>query len=198
VRTVGELAALSERTLVAMLGRATGRQLNALAHNRDFRRVEPGRRRGSIGSQRALGRGHHSAESIDASLVAIVDRISRRLRAARRVGRTVVLRLRFGDFERATRSHTLPFATASTQAILLTARALLATATPLIERRGITLIGCSVALLEEDRTRQLLLGPEEALDAAVDAIRDRYGAAAITRAVLLGRDSGWSMPLLPD
>jgi DNA polymerase-4 len=109
-----------------------------------------------------------------------------------------VLRLRFGDFERATRSHTLPFATASTQAILLTARALLATATPLIERRGITLIGCSVALLEEDRTRQLLLGPEEALDAAVDAIRDRYGAAAITRAVLLGRDSGWSMPLLPD
>jgi DNA polymerase-4 len=109
-----------------------------------------------------------------------------------------VLRLRFGDFERATRSHTLPFATASTQAILVTARALLATATPLIERRGITLVGCSVAMLEEDRTRQLLLGPEEALDAAVDAVRDRFGSTAITRAVLLGRDSGWSMPLLPD
>ena len=118
VRTVGELAALSEPTLVAMLGRAAGRQLNALAHNRDFRRVEPGRRRGSIGSQRALGRGRHSAEAIDATLVAIVDRITRRMRTARRVGRTVVLRLRFGDFERATRSHTLPFATASTQAIL--------------------------------------------------------------------------------
>ena len=198
VRTVGELAALSESTLVAMLGRAAGRQLNALAHNRDFRRVEPGRRRGSIGSQRALGRGRHSAETIDATLVGIVDRISRRLRAARRVGRTVVLRLRFGDFERATRSHTLPFATANTQAILVTARALLATATPLIERRGITLVGCSVAMLEDDRPRQLLLGPEEALDAAVDAIRDRYGSAAITRAVLLGRDPGFSMPLLPD
>jgi DNA polymerase-4 len=181
-----------------MLGRAAGRQLNALAHNRDFRRVEPGRRRGSIGSQRALGRGRHSPEKIDATLVGIVDRISRRLRAAGRVGRTVVLRLRFGDFERATRSHTLPFATASTQAILVTARALLATATPLIERRGITLVGCSVAMLEEDRTRQLLLGPEEALDAAVDAVRDRFGSTAITRAVLLGRDSGWSMPLLPD
>src|SRR5947207_57142 len=133
VRTVGELAALSESTLVAMLGRAVGRQLSALAHNRDFRRVEPGRRRGSIGSQRALGRGRHSAEAIDAALVGIVDRITRRLRAARRVGRTVVLRLRFGDFERATRSHTLPFATANTQAILVTARALLPTATPLIE-----------------------------------------------------------------
>ena len=198
VRTVGELAALSESTLVAMLGRAAGRHLNALAHNRDFRRVETGRRRGSIGSQRALGRGRHSEETVDATLVGIVDRITRRLRAARRVGRTVVLRLRFGDFERATRSHTLPFATASTQAILVTARALLATATPLIERRGITLIGCSVAMLEDDRTRQLLLGPDEAVDAAVDTIRDRFGAAAITRAVLLGRDAGWSMPLLPD
>jgi len=198
VRTVGELAALSEPTLVAMLGRAAGRQLNALAHNRDFRRVEPGRRRGSIGSQRALGRGRHSAEAIDATLVAIVDRITRRMRTARRVGRTVVLRLRFGDFERATRSHTLPFATANTQAVLITARALLATATPLIEQRGITLVGCSVAMLEDARTRQLLLGPEEAVDAAVDAIRDRYGSSAITRAVLLGRDPGFSMPLLPD
>src|SRR5947207_1469320 len=114
------------------------------------------------------------------------------------VGPAVVLRLRFGDFERAMRSHTLPFATANTQAILVTARALLATATPMIERRGITLVGCSVAMLEDDRTRQLLLGPEESLDAAVDTIRDRFGSAAITRAVLLGRDSGWSMPLLPD
>jgi DNA polymerase-4 len=198
VRTVGELAALSEPTLVAMLGRAAGRQLNALAHNRDFRRVEPGRRRGSIGSQRALGRGRRSAEAIDATLVAIVDRITQRMRTARRVGRTVVLRLRFGDFGRATRSHTLPFATANTQAILITARALLATAMPLIEQRGITLVGCSVAMLEDARTRQLLLGPEEAVDAAVDTIRERYGSAAITRAVLLGRDPGFSMPLLPD
>jgi DNA polymerase-4 len=198
VRTVGELAALSESTLVAMLGRAVGRQLSALAHNRDFRRVESGKRRGSIGSQRALGRGRHSTEKVDASLVAIVDRITRRMRTARRAGRTVVLRLRFGDFERATRSHTLPFATANTGAILATARALLATATPLIERRGITLIGCSVAMLEDARTCQLLLGPGEALDAAVDAIRDRFGTEAITRAVLLGRDPGFSIPLLPD
>jgi DNA polymerase-4 len=198
VHTVGQLAALSEETLVAMLGRGVGRHLHALAHNRDFRRVEPGRRRGSIGSQRALGRGHHAAEAIDATLVAIVDRITRRMRTARRVGRTVVLRLRFGDFERATRSHTLPFATANTRAILAVARALLAAATPEIERRGLTLIGCSVAQLENDRTRQLLLGPEDALDATLDAIRDRFGSSAIMRAVLLGRDPGFSMPLLPD
>ena len=198
VRTVRELAALSETTLVAIVGRAAGRHLHALAHNRDFRLVEAGRRRGSIGSQRALGRGRHSPEAVDATLVGIVDRIARRLRSAGRVGRTVVLRLRFGDFERATRSHTLPFPTASTAAILVTARALLATATPQIERRGITLIGCSVAMLSDDSTRQLLLGPDEALDAAVDAVRDRFGSTAITRAVLLGREAGWSMPMLPD
>jgi DNA polymerase-4 len=198
VRTVRELAALSETTLVAIVGRAAGRHLHALAHNRDFRRVEAGRRRGSIGSQRALGRGRHSPEAVDATLVGIVDRIARRLRSAGRVGRTVVLRLRFGDFERATRSHTLPFPTASTAAILVTARALLAAATPQIERRGITLIGCSVAMLSDDRTRQLLLGPEEALDVAVDEVRERFGSTAITRAVLLGRDAGWTMPMLPD
>jgi DNA polymerase-4 len=120
------------------------------------------------------------------------------MRSARRIGRTVVLRIRFGDFERATRSHTLPFATANTRAVLAVARALLATTMPLIERHGITLIGCSVANLESDGTRQLVLGRDDALDAAVDEVRDRYGSSAIVRAVLVGRDPGISMPLLPD
>ena len=198
VRTVGELAALSEATLVAMLGRAVGRQLHALAHNRDLRRVEPRRRRRSVGAQRAIGRGRHTAQEIDATLVALVDRIARRLRAARRIGRTVVLRLRFGDFERATRSHTLPFATASTDTILAVARALFASTQREVERRGLTLVGVSVALLEDDAPRQLAFGASEALDAAVDAVRDRFGTSAITRAVLVGRDPGVAMPQLPD
>jgi DNA polymerase-4 len=198
VHTVGELAGLSQETLVAMLGRAAGAHLHALAHNRDFRRVEPGRRRGSIGSQRALGRGPHPKAELDATLVAIVDRVTRRMRAAGRLGRTVVLRLRFGDFERATRSHTLPLATASTQTILVVARALFAAALPEIERRGCTLVGLSVAMLESDRTKQLAVGSDDAIDAAVDAIRDRYGTDSIMRAVLLGRDRGIEMPLLPD
>ena len=198
VRTVGELAALSEATLVAMLGRAVGRQLHALAHNRDLRRVEPRRRRRSVGAQRAIGRGRHTAQEIDATLVALVDRIARRLRAARRIGRTVVLRLRFGDFERATRSHTLPFATASTDTILAVARALFASTQREVERRGLTLVGVSVALLEDDAPRQLAFGAPEALDAAVDAVRDRFGTSAITRAVLVGRDPGVAMPQLPD
>jgi len=198
VRTVGELAALSEATLVAMLGRAAGRQLHALAHNRDVRRVEPRRRRRSVGAQRALGRGRHTRQEIDATVVALVDRIARRLRAARRIGRTVVLRLRFGDFERATRSHTLPFATASTDAILAVARVLLASSQRDVERRGLTLVGVSVSMLEDDTPRQLAFGAADALDAAVDAVRDRFGTTAITRAVLVGRDPGVAMPHLPD
>jgi DNA polymerase-4 len=202
IRTVGEVAQLAEAALVSMLGGASGRQLHALAHNRDRRRVQVGRRRGSIGSQRALGRARRSSGEVDTVLVGLVDRVTRRMRAARRVGRTVVLRLRFDDFSRATRSHTMPRPTAETHVILTTARGLLAASAPMIDRRGLTLVGVAVANLENDRTVQLTLPFDRwsggALDAVLDDIRDRYGSNAITRAVLLGRDPGLLVPLLPD
>jgi DNA polymerase-4 len=199
IATVGEVARLEEPELVSMLGRAAGRHLHALAHNRDPRRVR-GRRRRSMGSQRALGRTAKTAESIDVTLVALVDRLARRLRAARRVCRTIVLRLRFSDWSRATRSHTLAEATAHTAAILATARELLAAAMPEIERRGLTLVGVSLTGLEDGHAIQLALplDPRGALDATLDDVRDRFGSEAITRAVLLGRDQGISVPLLPD
>jgi DNA polymerase-4 len=200
--TVGQVAELDESVLVSMLGQAVGRHLHALAHNRDPRRVRRGRRRRSIGTQRALGRSPRSWEALDAVLVGLVDRLARRLRAARRVCRTVTLRLRFGDFSRATRSHTVAEATAQTQTILAVARGLLAAATPIIERQGITLLGVSFANLDDDDAIQLALPLDHArlraLDAALDEIRDLYGSAAITRAVLVGRDHGLTVPLLPD
>jgi DNA polymerase-4 len=202
ISTVGQIAGLEAGLLESALGRAAGRQLHALAHNRDPRMVRTGRRRGSIGSQRALGRGPKSLDSIDAALLGLVDRVTRRMRAARRVGRTVVLRLRFDDFSRATRSHTLPLPTAETQLILSTARWLLATVTPLIRAQGLTLVGVAVANLYDDRILQPPLPLDAycggALDAAVDEIRARYGSAAITHGVLLGRDPGLIVPLLPD
>ena len=141
-------------------------------------------------------------EDLDAIVVGLVDRLARRLRGARRVCRTVVLRLRFADFTRATRSHTLPQATAQTQAILDVARGLLAAATPMIETQGLTLVGVALAGLDDDGAVQLMLPfdprHDAALDAALDEIRDRFGSAAVTRAVLLGRDPGIAMPLLPD
>jgi DNA polymerase IV len=202
ITTVARVAQLDESTLVSILGRAAGRHLYALAHNRDSRPVQTGRRRGSIGSQCALGRSPRSLDAVDVVVVSLVDRVTRRMRTAGRVGRTVVLRLRFNDFSRATRSHTLPQATAQTHTILATTRGLLAAATPTIERRGLTLVGVAVTNLEYDRAVQLMLPLDrrsyDALDAVVDDVRKRFGANAITRAVLLGRDAGMTMPMLPD
>jgi DNA polymerase IV len=201
LRTVGEIARLTEDTLVSILGQASGRHLHALAHNRDPRFVQVGRRRKSIGSQHALGRSRKTPATIDAVLVGIVDRVTRRLRAAKRVGRTVVLRLRFDDFTRVTRSHSLPQATAHTPTILATARVLLAAAMPMIERQGLTLVGLAIANLDDASAVQLALPFDRhsapTLDAAVDDVRDRFGTSALTRAVLLGRDH-LSMPMLPD
>jgi DNA polymerase-4 len=202
ITTVGEVARLGEAALVRMLGRAAGRHLHALAHNRDPRPVQVGRRRRSMGTQRALGRRPRSSGALDADLVALVDRLAHRLRAAHRVCRTVVIRLRFDDFTRATRSHTLPEATANTQTILDRARGLLATAMPMIRSQGITLIGVTLGNLHDDDAIQLALPFDRplayAVDATLDDIRDRFGSAAITRAVLLGHDHGPSVPLLPD
>jgi DNA polymerase-4 len=155
-----------------------------------------------MGTQRALGRRRRSPEQLDTDLVALVDRLSRRLRGAHRVSRTIVLRLRFDDFSRATRSHTLSEATADTETFLAAARGLLAAAMPMIRRQGITLVGVTFGNLSDDGAIQLALPFDRreasTLDTTVDTVRDRFGSRAVTRAVLLGRESGPSVPLLPD
>jgi DNA polymerase-4 len=202
VRTVADVAGLGEPALVSFLGRAAGRHLHALAHNLDPRSVETGRRRRSIGSQRALGRRVRTPEELDAILAGILDRLGRRLRGAHRVCRTVVLRLRFADYTRATRSHTLAEATAHTGTLLAAARTLLAAVLPMLLERGVTLIGVSLAGLHDDGVVQLALpfdragGPD--LDATLDSVRDRFGSEAVTRAARLGHDPGIAMPVLPD
>jgi DNA polymerase-4 len=204
IRTVGEIARIGETQLMEMLGRAAGRHLYAVAHNRDPRRVEGRRRRRSIGSQSALGRSRQTPETLDVVVVGLVDRVTRRMRASARTGRTVVLRLRFGDFSRATRSHTLGEPTAASRTILMTARTLMAAAMPVIERKGITLVGVSVTNLEPGggygRQLELPLKPGTglAVDAVLDAIRDRFGPKAVTRAVLLDRGPSLSAWLLPE
>jgi len=201
---VGQIAQLSDATMVSMLGKAVGRHLHALAHNRDPRPVHVGRRRRSIGSQHATGlsRLPASAEELDATIVGLVDRVTRRVRAARRAGRTVVLRMRFGDYTLATRSHTLPIATAETQTILLAIRGLVATAMPLIQRDGLTMLGVTVSNLVNDDAIQLPLPLDRrasrAVDTVVDQLRDRFGSNALKRASLLGRDESLLMPLLPE
>src|SRR3984885_2381878 len=205
IDTVADVAELSESMLASLVGGAMGGRLYALSHNVDARRVTTGVRRRSVGAQRALGRAGNtmSAAEIDAVVIGLIDRIASRMRAAGRTGRTVTLRLRFNDFGRATRSHTMPWATCSTHALLGAARRLVAAAAPLIAERGLTLVGFAVSEIDRDGAEQLTLPlttrtEPAAVDAAVDQVRRRYGKSALTRGVLVGRDPGLEMPHLPD
>jgi DNA polymerase IV len=206
IETVADVAELSESMLASLVGGAMGNRLYALARNVDPRRVSTNVRRRSVGAQRALGPAGNtmSPGEIDAVVINLIDRITGRMRAAGRTGRTVTLRLRFNDFGRATRSHTLPWATSSTQTILATARGLVASAAPLIAERGLTLVGFAVSEIDRSGAEQLMLpftGAQRepaAVDAAVDRVRSRYGKSALTRGVLVGRDPGMEMPHLPD
>jgi DNA polymerase IV len=199
---VRQLAELSADELVSILGRASGRHAHALAHNRDPRRVRRRRGRRSIGSQSALGRSPKSPEMLDRVAVAIVDRVTRRMRSGGRRGRTVTLRLRFDDFSRATRSRTLWQATASTQVVLRVVRALLAAAMPMIDERGLTLLGLTISNLDHGggaiQLELPLDGPDRvALDHALDELRRRFGPTAVTRATLVGRSDRLAPSLLP-
>jgi DNA polymerase IV len=204
IATVAQAARVPEPELVAMLGRGAGRYVYALAHNRDPRSARrTRRRRRSFGTQSALGRGPRTPAALDAVLVALVDRVTRRMRAAGRIGRTVMLRLRFADFTRATRSHTMADATAATRPILIAARELLAGSLPLIERQGVTLVGLTVANVEDDGGAGQLVLPlydrsASALDAVLDDVRERFGPGALIRARLLGRGTGVQAWLGPE
>lgn len=207
LETVADVAALDEGVLQDQLGMAWGAHLYALAHNRDLRPVQPGRRRRSVGSQRSFRAGSVDRFGAEQVVVEVADRVARRLRAGDRVGRTITLRLRFADFAAATRSRTLSDPTASTEVILETGRDLLAQAWPVVEARGLTKVGLAVSNLEDRHVTQLSLpfdtedgraSPSwDEIDGAVDEIRRRFGSAALTRATLVDRQLA-DVPLLPD
>ena len=200
IQTVGQLAGAGEDALIAILGPAAGHHLHALANNRDPRPVRRRSRRRSIGAQRALGHRPRAAREIETALGALLDRVARRLRAARRVCRTIVLRLRFQDYSRATRSLTLREPTACTQTLRSAAADLLAQAQPLIATRGLTLIGVALTNLADEVPIQLQLPLHRTreLDATLDLVIKRFGSAAITRGALVGRPEDPHVPLLPD
>ena len=184
IETVGQVAAMTREELETVLGRAGARSLHAFALGRDPRRVRIGSGRRSVGSQRGLGLSRLRAGDLDATIVSLVDRVAHRMRKGGHVGRTVVLRLRFGDYKRATRSRTLSHATAGSEPILATARALAREAMPEIQRRGVTMVGITVQGLGDGGAVQLELPigrSSPALDEALDTVRERFGTNAVTR-----------------
>lgn len=198
--TIGHVATAQPGTLASLVGERASQHLHAISNNLDPRPVVVGRRRRSIGSQRSFPRRRLQQAEADIVLLEVVDGVAGRLRAADRVARTVVLRLRFGDFQTATRSFTLAQATSSTDVVLQTARRLLHENWSMISDRGLTRIGISVTNLLDARAVQLAFdfgGPPPELDTTIDDIRDRFGSGAIGRAALVNRPDR-SVPRLPD
>lgn len=189
IHTVGQLAERPSTLLVSDFGRATGEHLHRLANGVDPRPVRARRGRRSFGSQSARRRTGASTAELETVVAGLVERVSRRMRKAGRAGRTVVLRLRFDDYSRASRSRTLPRATAATEPLLAEARRLLRSAAPAIASRGTTMIGITISNLDGDEAGvQLELpldGRDGNLDDALDELRERFGAGVVSRADLL-------------
>ena len=110
-----------------------------------------------------------------------------------------MLRLRFDDFTRASRSRTLARATAATDSILFVARALLRARAPLVERRGVTLVGITIsgssATAGSSRCRSTATTPARSTRRST-SVRERFGTSAITRATLLGSTDPGLTPYL--
>ncbi|HEX9260734.1 MAG TPA: DNA polymerase IV, partial [Acidimicrobiales bacterium] len=139
---------------------------------------------------------------LDTVLVELVERVTRRMRRAQRTGRTVTLRLRFEDFSRATRAHSIDQPTADTHVLLAVARGLLDGVEEIVRQQGCTLLGLAVSSLDHGGAVQLALPLDRrdggSLDTTLDALRERFGRDVVQRAVLKGRDLDPLVPMLPD
>ncbi len=186
IETVGDLAAQPVDRLVAALGGASGTQLHRLANAIDERPVVVDQRAKSIGHEETFPRDLTDPAVIGREVVRMVDAVATRLHRSGVVGKTVTLKLRYGDFTTITRSSTLAEPTDRANVIRSTAEALLA---KVDLEPGIRLLGVSVSQLGEPVARQLTLddaggpGLNEA-DDVVEAIRDRFGGDAIGPATL--------------
>jgi DNA polymerase-4 len=186
IATVGDLASLPLDTLVTAVGDASGRHLHELANGIDDRSVVPDQAVKSIGHEETFGQDLHDHERLARELGRLADGVGRRLRAHGHAGRTVVLKVRFGDFTTITRSVTLPDPVDSGRAIAQAAEELLATLDVSV---GVRLLGVSATGLVAGGTQQLTLeAPADwsEADRAMDRIRERFGDDAIAPAVALG------------
>ncbi len=192
VRTIGQLAALAELTLVGHFGEA-GRQLWRLAHGLDDRAVVPDREAKSLGSETTFATDVDDPEALRARLLELVEGLAARLRQHQLRARTVEVKVRSADFRTRTRAQTLGDATDLTDVLWGAARLLLERSLTR-DMLPVRLLGVAAsnltreALVQGDLFEQDHLRRRAALDRAVDAIRGRLGSDAIKRGSLLGGD----------
>ena len=203
IATIGELAKFPLERLEEVVGKAHGQHLHNLANAIDPRPVIPETAAKSMSHEKTFPRDLHTHEDLSTELVAMSDSVASRLRAAGVVGRTVVIKVRFGDFSTITRSHTLASAVDSGVVLAREAKRLLETVDV---AQGVRLIGVGVSELEDSSQRQLALDLEgddavdpswHEVDRAIDRIRDRFGSEAIQTGGAADsgpRQTGWNRP----
>jgi DNA polymerase-4 len=207
VKTIGDLAETSERLLADRVGNARAAHLRALSWNTDPRGVETTRRAASVGAQSAFGGDHRSPDELRAVIARLASRVGARMRNKGRKGRTVTVRARFTDMASVTRAKTLRGPTASSAVLYRTGAALVDKVLDEHPDRGLNLLGISVSNLERGSGLQLELGVDDdeaspgnprelelqALDEAVDALREKFGRRAVgPGSDLLGTTSDWA------
>jgi DNA polymerase-4 len=194
VRTVGDLAGLSEQALVDALGQASGRHLHRLSHGVDDRPVVPDAPVKSVSHEETFAVDHTDPDRLAIEAVRMAESVARRLRAHHLAGRTVTIKVRFHDFQTISRSLTVPSPIDTGVDIARVAKGLLALVDP---ASGVRLLGVGVTNFAAEASQQLSLddlgagGAErpgwDAATGAVDAIRDRFGDDAIVPATLTRR-----------
>jgi len=193
VQSVGDLAVVGRESLVRLLGASHGGALHDLAWGRDARAVEPDRATRSIGHEETFAADERDPASLASRAREMAVAVAARCREAEVAGRTVTVKVRFGDFSTVTRSRTLSRAATTAAEIGDVAGELLAA---LELRQGVRLLGVHVSgLVPADlaQARQLSLfagegrgeGGEElarrgGVESAADEIRRRYGSDAVT------------------
>ena len=189
LRTVGDVASISRRTLERAVGDALGAHLHALAHGRDDRAVVASEPAKSVGSEATFASDLDCAEDVRRELLRLSDRTASRLRAKGLCGRTVTLKLRWSNFQTITRSRSLPEEVDTAAEIYEVVRALFEKLAP--ERFRIRLLGVSLTALAVGppaRQTSFFGNPSTRLrraSGAVDAVRGRYGFEAVGPATLL-------------
>lgn len=191
LETVGDLAAVPPDALEQLLGGAAGRQLHRLANGIDLRPVESGRKAKSVGHEQTYATDLRTGDEVQRELLRLSDAVAARLATGGLAGATLTVKVRFGDFTTITRSQTPATPLVSTRSIVEGAREVVAGIDP---GPGVRLLGVSVSgLTRADASRQLsfedLAGSDpdgRGVQAAVDAIRQRWGSDAIGPAALLG------------
>ncbi len=185
--TVGDLAASPLQGLVSSLGASHGHHLHDLANGRDDRAVESDRQVKSIGHEQTFREDLHDRPSLDLEILRMADAVAARARSAGVAGRTVQLKVRFGDFSTITRSKSVADAISSGPDITLVARLLL---DEIDTALGVRLLGVSLSVLGEETPKQLSLDDADLpnwddASRTIDDIRSRFGPRAIGPASLV-------------